>query len=675
MKSLSTLKEGSRLAWSPYELVIKSLIGGALILTGIQSTLQAQEIQYTRPSWYFGAAGGANFNFYRGTTQELNSSLSVPTAFHDGFGVGLYAAPLIEFHRPDTRFGAMLQLGYDNRSGVFKQVTTPCNCPADLSTTDLSYFTVEPSLRFAPFKSNFYLYGGPRFAFNLNKSFTYKQGVNPDVVGQVAPADVKGDLSNMNDNLISMQIGAGYDIFLSSQSKHTQFVLSPFVSFQPYYGQDPRSIESLNVTTLRAGVALKLGRGHKIAPVEIVTAIAVEPSVEFTVNSPKNVPMEPGIREVFPLRNYVFFNLGSTEIPSRYVLLRKDQVKDFKEAQLEVSVPKELSGRSKRQMVIYYNVINILGERMVDNPSTTIVLVGSSESGNKDGLAMAASVKLYLVDVFGINPVRIETEGRIKPKIPSEHPGGTLELALLREGDRRVSVESISPELLMEFQSGPNSDATIAEAPIDSYVSFNVDGGTEAYSSWSLEITDEKGILKNFGPYTEEKVSIPGKSILGDRPQGDYTVALIGQTKSGKVVRKETSAHMVLWTPALTEEILRFSVIYEFNNSKAIAIYEKYLTDVVLPKIPMGGTVVLKGHTDIIGGETNNQKLSLARANNVRSIIEKGLAKAGRTDVKFEVQAFGEDQNTAPFENKFPEERFYNRTVIIDIVPAPLVLK
>jgi len=264
MKSITNLKKGSRVAWSPFRLALRGLIAGVFILTAFQSSSQAQDIQYSRPSWYFGVAGGGNFNFLRGTTQELNSTLSVPTAFHDGFGVGLYVAPLIEFHRPDTRFGAMLQLGYDNRGGVFNKVTTPCNCPADLST-DLSYFTVEPSLRFAPFKSNFYLYGGPRFAFNINKGFTYKQGVNPDVAGQIAPADVKGDFSNVHDNLISMQIGAGYDIFLSSRSHHTQFVLSPFVSFHPYFGQDPRSIESLNVSTLRAGVALKLGRGHKIA--------------------------------------------------------------------------------------------------------------------------------------------------------------------------------------------------------------------------------------------------------------------------------------------------------------------------------------------------------------------------------------------------------------------------
>jgi hypothetical protein len=49
---------------------------------------------------------------------------------------------------------------------------------------------------------------------------------------------------------------------------------------------------------------------------------------------------------------------------------------------------------------------------------------------------------------------------------------------------------------------------------------------------------------------------------------------MIGQTKSG-VVENEAPVHVVLWTPAKTEEGLRYSIIYEFNQSKAIAIYEK----------------------------------------------------------------------------------------------------
>jgi outer membrane protein OmpA-like peptidoglycan-associated protein len=210
----------------------------------------------------------------------------------------------------------------------------------------------------------------------------------------------------------------------------------------------------------------------------------------------------------------------------------------------------------------------------------------------------------------------------------------------------------------------------VEEAPIDSYVSFNVAGEDKAFSTWSLEITDENGTMQNFGPYTQANVSIPGKAILGTRPEGNYKVVMVGQTKSGKTVRKETTVHMVLWTPAKSNEMLRFSVLYEFDKSKTIALYEKYLTDIVTPKIPIGATVIIHGHTDIIGEEAYNLNLSIERANDVKSIIEKALTNAGRSDVKFEVSGFGEDTTMAPFDNKYPEERFYNRTVIIDIIPA-----
>lgn len=682
MKPITNFKMGSRIARFPYKLALKSLLVGTLILTGIQAPIQAQDaVQYTRPSWWLGAAAGANFNFYRGTTQQLNSSLMAPTAFHDGNGIGFFAFPVLEFHRPDTKLGFMLHAGYESRKGSFDQVKSPCNCPEDLKT-DLAYITVEPSLRFAPFSSNFYVYAGPRLAFNVDKRFVYDQGINPTYPDQVNPPEVNGVFDNMNKSLISMQIGAGYDIPLSLPTSRDQAVLSPFIAFHPYFGQNPRSTESWNLTTIRAGFALKFGRGHKVAKTEdamapiAVVALAKEPEVTFTTYAPANIPVQYKVTETFPVRNYVFFNLGSTDIPDRYVLLRKSQVKEFREDQMEVNTPKELTGRSKRQMTVYYNVLNILGDRMIKNPTATVRLTGASMKGPKDGRAMAMSVKTYLVDVFGIEPNRITVEGRVKPRIPSEQPGGKLELDLLREGDHRVSIWSTSPAITMEFQSGPDAPLNPVEivdldvAPIDSYVTFNVAGADTAFSSWSLEIADEQGKVQTFGPYTQESVSIPGKSILGTRPVGDYKLTMIGQTKSGKVIKKETSAHLVLWTPAVPEEMMRFSVLYEFNNAKAIAIYEKYLTDVVIPKIPTGGKVIIHGHTDIIGGEANNLKLSLARANDVKGILEEGLKKAGRSDVHFEVRGFGEDQNLAPFNNKYPEERFYNRTVVIDILPA-----
>ena len=677
MKAETKFKKRSQTMWSHYTLMIKAVIISALVLMGIQTSLQGQDNKYTKPSWWFGGAAGANLNFYRGSTQELNADLIVPAIFHDGFGVGLYLAPLLEFHKPDTRLGFMLQAGFDSRKGKFDQIVNPCNCPADLSAK-LTYLTIEPSLRLAPFKSNFYLYGGPRLAFDMAKSFKYDEGINPDYPDQENPPEITGDFSNMRSSVFSMQIGAGYDINLSSPDKQGQAVLSPFVSFQPYFGQDPRSIETWNITTVRVGAALKFGKGKKIEqPVKAAAVVVVpDPEVKFTVNSPTNIPVQRRVRETFPVRNYVFFDSGSAKISDRYVLITKDQVKDFKEDRLETFTPKQLSGRSQRQMTVYYNVLNILGDRMGRFPATVVRLSGASMEGTEDGLAMAESIKKYLVDIFGIEPGRINTEGRIKPRIPSEQPGATKELDMLREGDRRVTIWSESPELMIQYQTGPNTPLKpvefvgVQEAPVDSYITFNVEGAEEALTSWSVEVKDDAGKVQNLGPYSKEKVSIPGKTILGTRPEGNYKVTMVGKTKSGKTVRQETPVHMVLWTPPENEEAMRYSIIFEINDSDAINIYEKYLTDVVTPKIPKDGTVIIHGHTDIIGNDVHNQELSLARANEVSGIMKSALSKTGRTDVKFEVLGFGEDETLAPFENKYPEERFYNRSVIIDIIPS-----
>lgn len=700
MKTITNFNQGSRQARSPYNLVFKSVFISTLIFTGMQSPLQAQEnqqlaqatpqvrqtengqlvkaepaydtLKYTQPSWWFGVAGGANFNFYRGTTQQLNDDLTVPAAFRHGKGVGLYLAPAIEFHRPDSRWGIMLQGGYDSRKGKFDQVISPCNCPQDLST-NLRYLTIEPSLRFAPTKSGFYLYAGPRFAFNNASSFTYKQGINPEIPDQLANPDITSSFSAMNKMLLSMQIGAGYDIQLSSDEKQWKTVLSPFVSYHPYFGQDPRSIETWNVNTLRAGVVLKFGRGEKITSSAKAAVVVPVHNVKFSIVSPANIPVERRIRETFPIRNYVFFDLGSTQIPDRYVLLTKDQVKDFKEDRLETFTPKRLSGRAARQMTVYYNVLNILGDRMQRNPDAVVRLAGASMEGENVGLAMAESVKKYLVDVFGIAPARLNTEGRIKPRIASEQPGGTKELTLLREGDHRVSIWSESPAILQSYQTGPNVPLapvellTVNDAPVESYVKVNVKGANEAFTSWSLEVKDDKGKMQYFGPYTEEFVSIPGRSILGERPSGDYKITMIGQ--NDKTVRKDTTVRMVLWTPPTDEMGQRFSVIYEFNDSEAILAYQKYLTEVVAPKIPKDATVLIHGYTDIIGDASHNLELSLARANDVRGILEGAMAKAGRTDVSFESYGFGEDEKLARYENNYPEERFYNRGVVIDIIP------
>jgi len=642
----------------------------SLILIGLVTAVQAQEAQRPQPTFWLGVSGAANLNYFTGTTQTLNSSIIVPAAFHDGFGVGLAGSVLFEYHFNPV-VGLMLNLGYENRGGAFNQTLSPCNCPETLHTP-LAYLTAEPSLRIAPFSSGFYLYVGGGYGYNINKSFTYTFVQNPESRFNSAT----GDFSNIRKNVFSGQIGAGYDIPISAFNSPTQVMLSPFVSYHPYFGRDPRSVESWTITTIRIGVALKFGKAA-VAPVKevaqapaaapvVVAPVVIGGEVGFAVQAPSKMPATRRINETFPLRNYIFFEENSSEIPSRYVRLSSDEAKKFNESQLREPDPKELSGRSQRQLRVYYNVLNILGDRMRANPNATVILIGSSAGkGSKIGKGYAESVKLYLVDVYGIDASRIKTEGRDEPIIKSEQPGGTLFLPMLRDGDRRVDIVSKSYDLLT-----PLHIKAIQDEPIDSRIVLTTKPGTNVtMNSWSVDVADEQGTIQHFGPFTKEKETIPGNIILGSRNEGNYTITMIWQTKEGNTIKKESTLRLER-NAAPKVEGLRFSVLFDFDKSKTVTTYEKFLTEKVVPLIEDNGTVIIHGHTDIIGEDDYNMVLSQKRAQDTQNILERALSKAGKKGVKYEVYGFGSDVKTAPFENQYPEQRFYNRTVVIDIVPA-----
>jgi outer membrane protein OmpA-like peptidoglycan-associated protein len=633
--------------------------------------VNAQKVKRPQPTWWFGESAAANFNTYRGTTQMLNSSLTVPAAFHKGDAIKPYASLLTEYH-PNKVLGGMLNVAYDNRSGSFDSVMAPCNCGANLST-NLSYITIEPSIRIAPFSNAFYVFAGPTIALNVSKAFTYDQAKQ---------TEKRGDLSDVRKTVLSAQAGAGIDIPISSRANATQWTLSPFASFQTNLGQAPRSVESLSLYTVRTGIALKFGTAKKAAPVKTITEAASTPvavaekDIQFSVRAPKVVPLNRKVKETFALRNSVFFNQGSTEIPNRYTLISSTQATAFKEGQLQQEQPDNLNnGRSARQLAVYHNILNILGDRLRANPTSTIALSGASDNNLAEGKLMAENVKQYLVTTFGINPNRISTEGRDKPLIPSEQPGATKELALLREGDRRVDIVSTSPELLMQVGGvaspflKPVQITAVQQDPLDSYVLFNAAGAEDLMKSWTVEVTDEQGTVQRYGPYTKDQASISGKTILGNNTQGNYKIMMLGETKSGHSIKKESSVSLMKMDDP-KQEGLRYSILFDFDKSKTIASYEKFLTDVVTPLIPENGTVIIHGHTDIIGDEKYNKSLSFERANSAQKIIEGALSKAGKKGVNFQTLGFGEDASNAPFENNLPEERFYNRTVIIDIVPS-----
>lgn len=396
--------------------------------------------------------------------------------------------------------------------------------------------------------------------------------------------------------------------------------------------------------------------------------------VQFSIQVPKSIPAQQRVRETFPLRNYVFFDEGSSEIPLRYVSLTKDEASKFSEEQLQEVQPLSMKGRSGRQLMVYYNILNILGDRMKKNPQTTVSLSGASEREPEYGKKMAESVKHYLVEIFGIDESRISTRGRDKPTIPSVVPSATKELALLSDEDRRVDIESSSPEMMLQvggdnnYMMKPVQIVATSEDPVESRLVFSVTPINDELTTWSLEVADSQGIVQRFGPTMRKIILISGNKILGDRLQGDYAVTMLGTTKSGNSVTKERFIHLVR-REGLKKETVRFSILFDFDKSKTISSYEKFLADVVAPLIPDSSTVAIQGYTDIIGDEEYNDSLSTQRVQDAKSILERALANSHQHDITLQTFSFGEDSRYSLFDNYFPEQRFYNRTVVIDITP------
>ena len=645
------------------------IYSGIISLCILSSTFIAQGQRRIKPRWYFGPSAGINMNYYRGFTRLLDGTNLAPAPFRTGDGLTPYVSMMAEFI-PYKNWGIMLNVAYDNRSGNFQDVIAPCNCIASLST-ELSYVAIEPSLKIYPFGRNFYLFGGPTYLFNVSKGFTYKQELQPDV---------QADFSQIRENVFSAQVGGGIDIPLSDRKNKVQWVLSPFASFQTDLGSTPRVDQTWSIYSIRAGIALKLGARNKRtftnSPIATPKKIAViKKEIEFSLRAPKNIQPSRQFKEVLPLRNSVFFDMGSIEIPVRYKQLSAANAVKFSESNLvQISEDPLGEGRSARQMAVYHQILNIIGDRLRTIPASSVYLVGAAENNPAEGKAMAEKVRGYLMSTFHIDSSRLHVEGRALPLIPSEQKGGIRELDLLHEGDRRVDIISATAGMMEPVGNRSNRELPPVAIeskqtdPFDSHVIFTNQHASLLLDSWTIQMTNEQGNSQTFGPFTKDEASIPGNTILGTATDGNYKVLMVGNKKEGGTITRRSNVK--LKRSAEKEDGLRFSILFEFDQSNSIATYEQFLTKVVAPNLSNEATVIIHGHTDIIGDEVYNQKLSADRAKGVQEILEKYLKDKPSIHVKFVTLGFGEQDMYAPFENKYPEERFYNRSVIIDILPV-----
>ena len=363
-----------------------------------------------------------------------------------------------------------------------------------------------------------------------------------------------------------------------------------------------------------------------------------------------------------PLLNYIFFDTGQSSMPERYHLLKTQaEAGEFDEKMLRDTITK------------YYDVLNIIGKRLFENPEANIELVGciSDKGEEKNNMtlsrARAESVRAYLQYIWSVDPGRIAVTARKLPELPST---GRVEEGVFE--NQRVEIHSDSPAILDSIKSTYMFE--IADSN-EIMIQPDIKPGYDI-KEWKIEIKGDGQLLKS----TEGQ----GNTI----PDFSFSLAEYGLGKTGAFQSISISSIMtdITGRTFITEAVkipVKYNkrvenkaqkLEYKVQERYALILFDfdrweirernKTVIDRVVKRIKElpEATVMIVGQTDIIGTEDYNVALSLRRAQAVyQNVMDSGLSSPERVEFK------GNGPHDPPFDNAMPEGRSFNRTVIITL--------
>jgi outer membrane protein OmpA-like peptidoglycan-associated protein len=359
----------------------------------------------------------------------------------------------------------------------------------------------------------------------------------------------------------------------------------------------------------------------------------------------------------------IFFAKGASEIDARYA---------------RFSGPAETAGFDEQKfrdtLEKYYQVLNIVGNRLAATPAATITLVGcndniAEEKGKKKlSTQRAEGVRNYLQTVWGIAPERMVIESRNLPKLPSTSRS--------KEGqaeNRRVEILSTDPTVLAPIRS------TYTVNKIDTPALTLRPDVTAPYGieSWKISASNAKGTVAELNgkgaPPKETSIPLANKDLLALAGGGDITVRMELQDKKGqsltlspepvKVSFIETRQRMAEKQDLKVQEKYAL-ILFDFDKDTISAGNQEIVNKIVgrVKSLPQASADIV-GHTDNIGKEAYNIKLSQRRAVAVDKQVKTAYGDAPADRVRFS----GVGPNSPLYDNQTPEGRSFNRTVTITL--------
>ena len=364
-----------------------------------------------------------------------------------------------------------------------------------------------------------------------------------------------------------------------------------------------------------------------------------------------------------PMLNYVFFDTGKSEISDRYsVFGNHTETQKFSESNLRGAMEKHIQ------------VLNIIGKRLVEFPEAHISIVGcNSDYGEeKDRIDLSRSraeeIRAYLRYIWGINPSRIHVEARNLPAVAS-----TNSLHEGRVENQRAEIYSDLPTILEPIKS------TYVEETSDTKA-FRILPQIEAgygISEWEIQLIGDGspiGSVKGQGDlnafYTFDLNAI-GLGKLGSYKE--IAAGIKVMDKKGRVYKDDAAATSVVRFIKRKERVAQKMgykvlekyalILFDFNSAE-IKERNKAIVDQIIERMKQfpAADVKVVGHTDNIGKEEYNMKLSERRAKAVYDQILAGGMTAGER-----LTYAGAGPHNPIYDNSLPEGRALNRTVTVSL--------
>ncbi|MDW8220340.1 MAG: OmpA family protein [Bacteroidota bacterium] len=414
------------------------------------------------------------------------------------------------------------------------------------------------------------------------------------------------------------------------------------------------------VDSINKAIAQRVEELKKVGiSVNITKVVGIDERGKELPGKPKLVVEQFRKTVTQPLLPAIFFDEGSFAIPSRYRRVRAAERGSFKISDLV----------NKSNYEVYRHILNIIGKRMEEYPSTVLIVTGCNanvgqEQGNqKLSEQRAQAVSDYLQDVWKIQAKRIIIQKRDLP----ENPSNSATAAGAAE-NRRVDLSSPSPELLAPLVSD-----VVAKVPTPPTIRFGLEINAGAgLKQWNFEATQFQDneivtVFQRTGTTTypqqldwelaKDASTVPasGQDVTvqlsitdvnnksGDAPLISIPVEQINIQKKeleGKDDIRIDAYDIIGFTGGLTPAL-------DETNSRTL--------ETIRAKLKPGSTITITAYTDTVGDVEYNKQIAQKRAAFVANAI--GATRA-------RINAVGP---TTLHDNTTPEGRMYNRFVRVEV--------